>query len=123
MPSLAELPNYRINWRPDAGVLCVIPMAALISVSCIVVSGIPIFLQFILFLLVVAYALFSYRAYKKQLPFILLANTNDELLIVQKDIEQVFCQPEWRDWGFLIELSGRYAEKNHTYFWLSLIHI
>jgi hypothetical protein len=119
MPSSALFPICRIDWRPDPYVKCAIPVLLVLSIYALVMSGLTSGLQAVLVLGAVLYAAVSFRRHVRQPAFRLESTAGGRLWVSEQGNRQLLGSPVWRDWGYLIELSGRLDGNRHVWFWLA----
>jgi hypothetical protein len=117
MPSSALFPICRIDWRPDPYLLCAIPVLLVLSIYALVMSGLTSGLQAVLILGAVLYAAVSFRRYVRQPAFRLESTAGGRLWVSEQDNRHHLGSPVWRDWGYLIELSGRLDGNRRVWFW------
>ncbi|MBP7917345.1 MAG: hypothetical protein KAZ45_02655 [Arenimonas sp.] len=67
----------------------------------------------------VLYAAANLRIYARRPALVLESEASGTLLITVHDDRQHLADPVWRDWDYLIELSGRLDGNRHTCFWLA----
>lgn len=118
MPSSASFPICRIDWRPDPYVMGAIPALTGLSIYGIIMSGLSSGLQLAAISGAVLYAAASFRIYARRPALLLESEASGALLITVQDNRRHLANPVWRDWGYLIELSGRLHGNRHTWFWL-----
>lgn len=118
MPSSASFPICHIDWRPDPYVIGAIPVLAVLSLYAIVMSGLSSGLQLAAVSAGVLYAAASFRIYATRPSLQLESGTSGALWIVRPGMRQHLADPVWRDWGYLIELSGRLNGNERAWFWL-----
>jgi hypothetical protein len=117
MPSSALFPICRIDWRPDPYVKCAIPVLLVLSIYALVMSGLASALQAVLILGTALYAVVSFRRHIRQPAFRLESTACGRLWVSERGNRQLLASPVWRDWGYLIELSGRLDGNRHVWFW------
>ena len=118
MPSSASYPICRIDWRPDQLVRLALPVLAALAIYAICVSGLPLGLQAVLTPVAVLYAWVNYRRHAGQSVFQLESTACGALWVSGQDHRQRLEGPVWRDWGYLVELSGRSNGNKLAWFWL-----
>jgi hypothetical protein len=118
MPSSASYPICRIDWRPDPLVSLGLPVLAALAIYAIFVSGLSSGLQGALISGTTLYAWVSYRRYAGQSVIQLESTACGALWVSGQDHRQRLEGPVWRDWGYLVELSGRSNGNKRTWFWL-----
>lgn len=119
MTSSPSSPACRIDWRPDPHVMSAIPVMAVLGMSSIASSGLSNPAQAVLTACAALYAAICFRRYRAQIPFQLEATADGALWMVQRGGRFRLEHAVWRDWGYLIELSGRVGGKRRCRFWLS----
>lgn len=118
MPSSPSFPVCRIDWRPDPHVTDAIPAMAVLGLFSIALSGLPLPAQGALTAFASLYAIAGFRRYRAQKPFQLMAHADGALWMVQGGRFRLE-HAVWRDWGYLIEFSGRLDGKRRRCFWLT----
>lgn len=118
MPSSPSFPVCHIDWRPDPHVITAIPVMAVLGISSITFSGLPIPAQAVLIACDAFYAVAGFRRYRAVKPLQLEAGADGALWIVQGGRARLE-HAVWRDWGQLIELSGCLDGKRRRWFWLT----
>lgn len=119
MPSSASFPVFRIDWRPDPYVIGAVPVLAGLSMYGVIMSGLSSGLQMAAVSGAVLYAAVSLRTYAARSALALESEASGALLIAAQGNRQHLADPVWRDWGYLIELSGRLHGNRRTWFWLA----
>ena len=119
MPSSVSFPICRIDWRPDPYVIGAIPVFAGLSIYGIIMSGLSSGLQLAAISGAVLYAAANLRIYARRPALMLESEASGALLITVQANRRQLANPVWRDWGYLIELSGRLDGNRHTWFWLA----
>jgi len=100
-------------------VLVAIPLFAGLSIYGIVMSGLASGLQPAVVSGAVLYAAAGFRTYAKRPASVLESEASGTLLMAAQGDRQHLSGPVWRDWGYLIELSGRLDGNRHVWFWLA----
>jgi hypothetical protein len=119
MPSCNVFPIFRFDWRPDLRVIPAGMVLAVLALLAISVCGLAPGLCTVLILLVLAYAAFGLRRYASQQPVQFEIMAQGSCRILEDGKWQSLGGLSWRDWGYLIELSGHVNGKSHTWFWVS----
>jgi hypothetical protein len=118
MPSSASFPVFRIDWCPNPYVMGAIPVLAGLSIYGVVMSGLSSGLQPVIISGAVLYAAASLRRFATRPAMMLESEASGALLITVQGNRRHLADPVWRDWGYLIELSGRLNGNERTWFWL-----
>ena len=119
MPSCSLYPTYRFDWQPDARIILAGTALAGLAVLGISTCGLSLCLRAVLILIALVYAAFGLWQYARQRPVQFEIMAQGPCQIHEEGKTQLFGELSWRDWGYLIELSGNVNGKTRTWFWLS----
>lgn len=119
MPSCNVYPTYRFDWRPDLRVIPAGMALVLLAILAISHCGLAPGLRAVLIVLAPAYAAIGLKRYARKQPVQFEFMANGTCHALEDGERQQLGELSWRDWGYLIELSGNVNGKSRTWFWMS----
>ena len=120
MSSLNSSVSYRVNWRPQGLVMNAALILTITAVASISFSGLILPLKIIVLVCALAYSGIAIRRSAALPVFTLQQNCDGGLTMIQRASRTAIYRPVWRDYGYLIELSGCVADQKGRWCWWTI---